>query len=193
MYQNFIIPLLSETQHVTGDTSPIIRSLKLHWQPLVFRMWKVVVRVVGGRQAHCAWQRPPTTRPTPFHVWQTRGCQCSFRLLMMGGVSPETCWASHKYGIIKFWYTVASCWIFLYELYCDTRIHEHQPYPRLFLFAPRQLCGQEKLFLGLKNSGGHFRPLSTKWRLCISVCLTGRIRTTADFPCSEWTCNYINL
>jgi hypothetical protein len=37
-------------------------------------------------------------------------------LLMMGGVSPETCWASYKYEIIKFWYTVASCWIFLYEL-----------------------------------------------------------------------------
>jgi len=23
----------------------------------------------------CAWQRPPTTRPTTFHVWKTRGCQ----------------------------------------------------------------------------------------------------------------------
>jgi len=34
----------------------------------------------------CAWQRPPTTRQTTFHVWKTRGCQCSFRLLMMGGV-----------------------------------------------------------------------------------------------------------
>ena len=33
----------------------------------------------------------------------------------MGGVSPETCWASYKYGIIKFSYIVASCWIFLYE------------------------------------------------------------------------------
>ena len=29
---------------------------------------------------------------------------------MKGGVSPETCWASYKYEI-KFWYTVASCWI----------------------------------------------------------------------------------
>ena len=29
----------------------------------------------------------------------TRGCQCSFRLLIMGGVSPETCWDSYKYGI----------------------------------------------------------------------------------------------
>jgi hypothetical protein len=33
----------------------------------------------------------------------------------MGGVSPKTCWASCKYGIIKFWYPVASSWIFLYE------------------------------------------------------------------------------
>jgi len=74
---------------------------------------------------YCAWQRPPTTRPTTFHVWKTRGCQCSFRLLVMGGVSPETCWASYKYGIIKFWYILASCWIFLYESYYDARIHEH--------------------------------------------------------------------
>jgi hypothetical protein len=38
-------------------------------------------------------------------------CQYSFKLLMMGGVSPETCWASYKYEI-KFRHTVASCWIF---------------------------------------------------------------------------------
>jgi len=31
------------------DTPPIIRSLKLHWQPLVFHTWKVVGRVVGGQ------------------------------------------------------------------------------------------------------------------------------------------------
>jgi len=97
MYQNFIIPYLYEAQHVSGDTPPIIRSMCM--------------------TTYCAWQRPPATRPTTFHVWKTRGCQCSFRLLMMGGVSPETCWATYKYGIIKFWYIVASCWIFLYELY----------------------------------------------------------------------------
>jgi len=51
---------------------------------------------------YCVWQRPTTTRLTTFHIWKTRGCQCSFSLLMMGGVSPETCWASYKYGIIKF-------------------------------------------------------------------------------------------
>jgi len=30
MQQNFIIPYLYEAQHVSGDTPPIIRSLKLH-------------------------------------------------------------------------------------------------------------------------------------------------------------------
>jgi len=36
---------------------------------------------------------------------------------MMGGVSLEICWASYKYEIIKFWYIVAACWIFLFEFY----------------------------------------------------------------------------
>jgi hypothetical protein len=67
-------------------------------------------------RAQCAWQCPLTTCPTTFHIWKTRGCQCSFRFLMMGGVSPKTSWASYKYGIINFWYIAASCWIFLYEL-----------------------------------------------------------------------------
>jgi hypothetical protein len=49
MYQNFIIPYLYEAQHVLGDSLPIIRSLKLHWQPLDIHMWKIAGRVVGGR------------------------------------------------------------------------------------------------------------------------------------------------
>jgi hypothetical protein len=127
MYENFIIPYLYEAQHVSGDTPPIIRSLKLHWQPLVFHTWKVDGCVVGGCcQTHCAWQRTSPTLLSTFHVWKTRGCQCSFRLLMMGGVSPKTCWASYKYGTIKFWYIVASCWIFLCKFYYDVRIHKRQ-------------------------------------------------------------------
>ena len=51
----FITPYLYEAQHVSGDTPPIIRSLKLHWQPLVFHTGKTAGRVVGGRcQAQCA-------------------------------------------------------------------------------------------------------------------------------------------
>jgi hypothetical protein len=45
----FIILYLYEAQHVSGDVPPINKSLKLHWQPLVFHMWKVVGRVFGGR------------------------------------------------------------------------------------------------------------------------------------------------
>ena len=41
--------VLNKAQHVSGDTPPIIRSLKLHKQPLVLRTWKVVVRAVVGR------------------------------------------------------------------------------------------------------------------------------------------------
>jgi len=54
MYQNFIVPYLYEAQHVSGDTPPIIGSLKLHWQPLVFHTWKVVGHVVGGHIGHCS-------------------------------------------------------------------------------------------------------------------------------------------
>ena len=58
VYQNFISNLY-EAQHVLGDTPPIIKSLKLHYQPLVLHTLRVVGRVVAGR---C--QRPATTRPT---------------------------------------------------------------------------------------------------------------------------------
>jgi len=49
-----------------------------------------------------------------------------FELLMMGGVSPETCWAIKKHCNNKFYYTVASCLFFLWVLNYDARIHEHQ-------------------------------------------------------------------
>jgi hypothetical protein len=62
MYQNFIILYLYEAQHVSGDTPPITRSLKLQWQPLVFHTWKVVGRVVGGR---CQAQTVPDNVQQP--------------------------------------------------------------------------------------------------------------------------------
>jgi hypothetical protein len=40
--------VLNEAQHVSGDTPPIIRSLKLHQQPLVLHTWKVIGRAVVG-------------------------------------------------------------------------------------------------------------------------------------------------
>jgi hypothetical protein len=53
---------------------------------------------------------------------QNQSCQCNFRLLMMGRVSPETCSASCKYGIIKFGILLHLVGFFfmnfLYELWC---------------------------------------------------------------------------
>jgi len=47
--KRFCISYLYEAQHVSGDTLPIIRSLKLHYQHLVLHMWRVVWRVISGR------------------------------------------------------------------------------------------------------------------------------------------------
>ena len=103
----FIIAYLYEAQHVSGDTPPIIRSLKLHWQPLVFHTWKVVWTcswwTLSGTVCltTCLTMSTNYMSKQPSTYEETRGCQCRFRLLMMGGVSPKTCWASYKYGIIK--------------------------------------------------------------------------------------------
>jgi hypothetical protein len=40
--------ILNEAQYVSGNTPPIIRSLKLHKQPLVLHTWKVVGHTVVG-------------------------------------------------------------------------------------------------------------------------------------------------
>jgi hypothetical protein len=42
--------ILNEAQHVSGDTPPIIRSLKLHKQSVVLHMWRVVGHAIVG---HC--------------------------------------------------------------------------------------------------------------------------------------------
>jgi hypothetical protein len=59
-----------------------------------------------------------------------------FELLIMGGVSPETYWAIKKYWNNKFYYTVASCWFFLWDSNYDVRIYERQYYNRY----QRQQC-----------------------------------------------------
>jgi hypothetical protein len=48
-----------------------------------------------------------------------------FELLIMGDLSPETCWAIKKHWNNKFYHTLVSCSFFLWVLYYDTLIHEH--------------------------------------------------------------------
>jgi len=89
VYQNFIIPFfLNKSQHVSGDTPPIIKSLKLHKQPLVLRTWKVVGRAVVGRcqvayttciGRHTAHHREPKTAQAASgfaYVESCRTCSC---------------------------------------------------------------------------------------------------------------------
>jgi hypothetical protein len=71
----------------------------------------------------------------------------------MGGVSPETCWASHKYAI-KFWYTVASCWIFFLN------------YKRPLLNQTFKVHGTLKLY----KTGVHIHRTSSMLRIDVTPC-----------------------
>jgi len=117
MYQNFIITYLYEAQRVSGDTTPVIRSPKLHWQPLVLHTRKVVGRVVGGHIRHTVPDMSTNymsnnlprmkNQRLPVQFWAPDDGRC---------VARNTLSFFYKYVIIKFWYIVASCWISLYEL-----------------------------------------------------------------------------
>jgi hypothetical protein len=84
--------------------------------------------------------QPSEREPATKSLYKTRGCNYSFELLMMGGVSPETCWAIKKHWNNKFYYTVASCWFFLWDLLYDARIHKHQVCSKQWLRD--RLCSQ---------------------------------------------------
>jgi hypothetical protein len=61
MYQNFVIPYLYEAQRVSGNTPPIIRSLKLHWQPLVFHSMCLTTSTNYIVQQPSMYERPEAT------------------------------------------------------------------------------------------------------------------------------------
>jgi hypothetical protein len=75
----------------------------------------------------------PSQRLATQIVCKTRAFSYSFKLLIMGDVSPETYWAIKKSWFNNFYYTVASCWFFLWYLFYDARIHEYQVYSNLHL------------------------------------------------------------
>ena len=73
--------------------------------------------------------------PATKNICKTRSCNYCFELLMMGGVLPRICSAIKKQQNNKFYYTVASCWFFLWVLYYDAWIQEHQICLYLFLWS----------------------------------------------------------
>ena len=112
LFQCFLI-----AQHVSSDTPLIIRSSKTLTAASGFTY------VCGCRQlswlSHDSCRQPQTYVKPEFP-------STVFELLMMSGTSLKTCWAIKKHWNNKLYYTVASCWLFLYELYYDAWIHEHQ-------------------------------------------------------------------
>jgi hypothetical protein len=64
---------------------PSSGTLKLHWQPLVFHTWKVVVTHSVPDNVHQLHVQQPSMCEKPEAASAVLG------LLMMGGVSPETC------------------------------------------------------------------------------------------------------
>ena len=104
------------TQHVSGDIPPIIKSSKTVIAASGF------THVFGCRPlrwlSHCS-NRQPLTCVKP------EAAITVFELLLVGGVSPETCWAVKKHWNNKFYCMVASCWFFLQDLCYYARIHEH--------------------------------------------------------------------
>jgi hypothetical protein len=65
--KSLLFLILNEAQHVSGDTPPIIKSLQLHKQPLVFHTWKVVGHAVVGR---CQTAYPLPDNVQQLHVRQ---------------------------------------------------------------------------------------------------------------------------
>jgi len=68
---------------------------------------------------------------------------------MMGGVSPETCWASYKFEI-KFWCTVASCWIFFVNytvIHGSTNIKHTLTYTSILFSFIMKLCNTQALVI----------------------------------------------
>ena len=117
MYENLLFQCFLIAQNVSGDTPPIIRSSKTVIAASCFTY------VFGCRPLR--WLSHRSGRQPKTYVKQEAAITV-FELLMMGSVSPETCWAIKKYWNNKFYYTVASFWFFLWDFYYDARIHEHQ-------------------------------------------------------------------
>jgi len=77
--------------------------------------------LVAGRYNRSG--RQPKTYVTP------EAAITVFELLMMGSVSPETCWAIKKHWNNKFYYMVASCWFFIWVLH--SKLYHKRPLFRL--------------------------------------------------------------
>ena len=116
----FIVPMFINCSTCFGRHTPIIRSSKTVIAASGF------THVFGCRLplrwlSHRSGNRQPKTCVKP------EAAITVFELMMMGGVSPETCWAIKKYWNNKFYYTVTSFWLFLWDLW-DGEFVQKRPF-----------------------------------------------------------------
>ena len=98
---------------LTVLTPPIIRSSKAVIAASCFT-YVFGFRLPLRWLSHRSGNRKPKTYVKP------EAAITVFELLIIGGVSPETCWAIKKHWNNKFYYTVASCWFFLWDFLSPT-------------------------------------------------------------------------
>jgi len=91
------------------ELNPICHLLALLGARPIFHISRI--RVNGCRQL--SWPSRNCRQPQTYV--KPEAAITVFELLMMSGMSLETCWAI-KHWNNKFYYTVASCWLFLYDL-----------------------------------------------------------------------------
>ena len=101
-----------QLEHVIG--TKVLNSLYLY-------RWKII-----QAQEFLSFWEPSERQPATKNVCKPEAAITVSELVMMSGVSPETCWAIKIHWNNKFYYTVASGWFFLWDLYYDARIREHQ-------------------------------------------------------------------
>jgi len=77
--------------------------MRMWWPAVVKSAWELrTLRLDYGRS---------------LHAYVNKRLQIQLELLMMSGVPLETCWAFNERWNDKFWYKVASCWLFLLRFY----------------------------------------------------------------------------
>jgi hypothetical protein len=95
------------------------------WFCIRCRLKDVALLVVAGQNIP-ARPRPTTLHPSTCNVCKTRDWWCSCMLLMMGGTTPEICWATNKRRVKKLGRLLHLVGWFYDKLYEDARVHRRE-------------------------------------------------------------------
>ena len=111
--QNFGLTFIVSVE-ITNKMQPCNRIYysTVHWRLNVFRAayrsssGALTVFAASGLHKNVVTGRSP-------HAYVNQRLQIQLELLMMSGIPIETCWAFNERWNNKFYYKVASCWLFL--------------------------------------------------------------------------------